>query len=140
MIKVWFSQDKEFYSEMGAFFADKDIAKELDGQMYNTKDATWIYCKFNDEIYGFISLMHGTKYDLLDNFYVLKQHRSRGIGTDMLNNILKYARKDVKLITGNPIAIKMYEHVGFKVESQRGRFYKMKKEIDKHGKTRPPEN
>lgn len=129
MINIYKVQDNNFYAKMGKFFANRSISKELDGQLYNDEKATWGIFEEADEIKGFVSLQHGDKFDVLDNFYVLPEYRNKGLGTQLLNEILGYADKDIKLVTRNEIAFSMYMMKGFDIVRKNGRFYTMIKKV-----------
>ena len=129
MINIYKVQDEEFYSKMGKFFANKNISKEMDGQLYNGDKSTWGIYEEDGLIKGFISLQHGKKVDVLDNFYVLPEYRNKKIGSQLLNEIVGYAQNDIKLVTRNEIAFTMYMLKGFNIIRKNGRFYTMIKKV-----------
>lgn len=127
MINIYKKQDYDFYGKMGKYFADKSIAKELDAQLYNTENATWAIYEKGGEIFGFVSIQHLQKYDLLDNFFILPEYRNKKIGTMLLKEILQYQKQELRAITRNDIAFTMYMLNGFDVTKKNGRFFTLVK-------------
>lgn len=118
-------QNKEFYAEMGKFFADRGIIKELDCQLYNDKNTTW-YISVNEnyqEIDGFISIQDKGKYNYIDNFYVVSKYRNKGIGNKLLKEVIK-DYDNIKLISRNEAAIHLFRKFGFEEYGQNGRYKK----------------
>ncbi len=117
----------EFFYMMGKYFSRKEIAKEMDTQLYSNPLMTWyILYESVDNVYGFISIEKKKDYYYIDNFYVLKEYRNKGYGKKILSKVIeKYGNYKIKLITRNEIAKKLYEEFDFEVISKNGRYFKM---------------
>lgn len=129
-INVYKTQDKHFYSFMGKYFASREIAKELDNQIYNEENTTWfVHMDNEEEVRGFVSMERKKDHVYLDNFYVLKEHRGTDVGTDLLNYVLEdFKNETIKLITRNEIALKMFTSKGFETYRKNGRYHYMSRE------------
>lgn len=121
-----------FFTMMGKYFADRNIIKEMDNQLYSNENMTWLvkYESITDVI-GFCSIENKGKYYYFDNFYIIPKYRGKGYGAEILHKMLLNIDKSVKLITRNEIAKNMYLKEGFKIMGKNGRFYKMTKFIEK---------
>ena len=126
------SKETNFYFLMGKFFADRNIAKEMDCQLYNEDGMTW-YVYFNKEgkVCGFASVIEKNrdkeKWYYLDNFYVVKEERGKGIAKEILQHILN-DYSSIYLISRNEIAINMFMNYGFvKSGAAKGRYITMEK-------------
>lgn len=131
MIKEMTEKEYNFFFLMGKFFASRKFIKEMDCQLYSNEDMLW-YIYFNKEakICGFASLEDNEKYSMLDNFLVLEEYRNKGIGKEILDHIVNdVMEKDIRLISRNPIAIKMFKERGFEITGHNGRYEKMIKKI-----------
>lgn len=120
-------QDDEFYTIMGRFFANREMIKELDNQLYNPENATWILYIESKEVKGFISVEHKKKYDYIDNFYVLEKFRGADIGNTLLDKAVSISGEKIRLITRNEIAFNMFNSRGFETFRKNGRYSYMEK-------------
>lgn len=113
-----------FYSIMGRYFADKKFIKEMDCQLYDNGFEWYLYYQ-GDVLFGFASIEKRKDYYYLDNFYVFEQFRNRGIGTQIVQEILK-DRCYIRLISKNPCAIKIFKKNGFKEYGHHGQYKRFK--------------
>lgn len=129
-LKTYETQGNEFYSLMGPLFANKEYIKELDNQLYNEANTTWILCVEGDKVKGCISIQDKEKHYYIDNFLVMKEFRGSNIGGELLNEaIKKYADKPIKIITRNEIALGMFIKHKFISYRKNGRYYYLEKSI-----------
>ena len=96
-----------------------------------SKALTWTRRKITEQIEKYEQILadgetvgyfhwvdHGTHYEL-DDFYILPQHRGKGIGTAALQVRLENINKPVTLyvFTQNLPAIRLYERLGFRLQA-----------------------
>lgn len=132
MIQVLSDKEYVFYYLMGKYFADRKIIKEMDCQLYNEDGMKWhIYFDKEGNICGFCSIQSNNKKgSYLDNFYVIKEYRGKGIGEQILKSIISQENENISLITRNEIAYKLFKKYGFVEYGKNGRYIKMKREIE----------
>lgn len=128
-IEIHSTQGREFYSIMGGHFADRGFIKELDNQLYNEVAMTWFLWMEEENAKGFISVQYKRDHYYIDNFYVIKEIRGKNVGKELLDAAMEYSkRKEVKAITRNEIAFKMFCERGFISYRKNGRYYYLKRE------------
>jgi GNAT superfamily N-acetyltransferase len=129
-IKKFDQQDKYFYSIMGEHFANKEIIKEMDAQLYNEKNTVWLLY-IDDKshtVQGFVSIHDKGQFHYIDNFYVLEPYRGKKIAHRLLNRAMgELEGKEVKTITRNEITLNMFKKNGFKLDRKNGRYFYLKK-------------
>jgi len=114
--------------EFDDFWNSNILEEEL-----KNKSRKYIVAKENKEILGFagISIASGDAVELM-NIVVRKDKRRSGIGTALLNEIIKIAKKtNLEVLTlevnvNNLSAITLYENFGFERIGIRKKYYKMK--------------
>lgn len=112
-----------FYETMGRYFADRSFIKEMDCQLYDD-GFDWFLWYEDNKLCGFASVENRKHYNYLDNFYVFCQYRNKGIGQNIIRAVLN-EYSNVKLITRNDYALKIFERLGFKETGRNGRYIKM---------------
>lgn len=132
MIRVFKSkeQDAHFYAAMGKYFANLDIAKELERQLYNKDKSIW-YVDFDNEtgeVRGFASLFDSGKYYFLDNLYVLAKFRGGGVAKNIVSQLV-FDNQDtpIKCIANNPYALKIFKGLNFVEVGVNGKYKKLVK-------------
>lgn len=118
------NSNPKFYNIMGRYFADKRFIKEMDCQFYDDGFCWYLYYQ-DDVLCGFASIEPRKGYYYLDNFYVFEQFRNCGIGTQIVQEILK-DRCYIRLISKNPYAIKIFEKNGFQEYGHNGQYKRFK--------------
>lgn len=116
----------DFYVIMGKYFADRSFIKEMDCQLYDNNCEWYLYYSDNT-LCGFASIEDKGKYHWLDNFYVFEAYRNKGIGTQIIEKVLM-DYSNIRLITRNENAIRIFKKFGFREYGQNGRYRKMVKE------------
>lgn len=108
---------------MGRHFASKQFIKELDCQLYDNNFDWFLYFE-NKKLCGFASIEKRKGYYYLDNFYVFLDCRNKGIGKEIIKQIIeKY--NNIKLISRNAIAINIFKKFGFLEYASNGRYKKL---------------
>ena len=125
-------QDDEFYAMMGRYFADLNIAKELERQLYNKERSVWFLVVDQSELVprvrGFASLFETKKHYFLDNLYVFPEFRGQGVAKEIVEYIVKgYTDKPIKCVAVNPYALKVFDDLGFVEVGQNGKYKKFVK-------------
>lgn len=117
-----------FYSLMGRYFADLEIAKELERQVYNKPDTTWLIDFQDGQIAGFVSVHETLKHYFIDNFYVIPIFRGAGIGDYLIGGVVeRFTDKPLKCIACNPVAIHIFKDNGFVEDGHNGKYKKFVK-------------
>lgn len=128
MIKVYPSetQGREFYADMGRFFADLSIAKELERQVYNKPDTTWYVAQQWNLIYGFVSVNETKNYYFIDNFYIIPEWRGQNRGSELIEHIVEdFTDKPLKCVANNPAAIHIFKSCGFVEDGHNGKYTRL---------------
>lgn len=126
-------RDAEFYSYVGPFALNRKVTDEMHdkqyGPIYDEPYAVWfVATEANGELLGFCALFDKEKEIFLDNCYVVKEHRGKGIGQKLFVARLERAKKiqgkrKIKGITMNEAQAHIYQKNGFRLASKRGRYF-----------------
>jgi GNAT superfamily N-acetyltransferase len=115
---------------MGKYFAHRKYAFEMGGwQFYTKDDAIWFVLMQENNVIGFCSIIQEKTHLYFDNFYILKEYRSNGYSKDLFDARLTFAKslkKEIRVITDNPIQMERYKNYGFKENGKRGKYTKFK--------------
>lgn len=134
-IRAYYRHEGDFYTLMGPFFANRKYAQEMGGWQFYTKDrATWFVGLVDGQVVGFCSVIHERTHLFFDNFYVLKPYRGRGYSNLLSKKRIDYAkqlRKEIRVISDNPLQHRKYERDGFRPSGSRGRYTVYKWRPDK---------
>ena len=124
MIRIYREQEqnKDFYALMGRFFASKEIAKEMDQQIYNTAGTDWYIATHRGQVQGFASVTKRNKYGFLDNLWIVPEWRGHGIGTELVETVLDDNPDVIRCIACNPYAIRILEKYGFDEVGKNGKY------------------
>lgn len=116
----------------------------MDCQLYDNDNMFWIIKYDQSEAMGFVSLEKRKNHYYIDNFYVAPIHRGLGVGKEVFEYLMKMIFDDegyfkelnklykinncfeIRLVTKNKIAKKLFEKHGFCVYAKNGKYYKMK--------------
>lgn len=125
-------QNDDFYAVMGRYFADLNIAKELERQLYNKENTVWYLVVDEAElplrVCGFASLFVANKHYFLDNLYVFPEFRNQGIAKEIVESIVKtFTSKPIKCVAVNPYALKVFDDLGFVEVGRNGKYKKLVK-------------
>lgn len=102
--------------------------KSLESELSN-KNAVFTVAKLNDKIVGYVGMYDILKEGYINNIAVNKKFRNMGVGTELLNYLIRYANNnDLEFITlevreSNDNAIRLYKKLGFKKVGIRKNFY-----------------
>ena len=116
---------KELFSK--EIFNTPDTQKYLLGNLEVTdKQKTWLaFLKF--KLIGSVTLTHKNGECEIRGFYVKTRHQGKGIGKKLWNLALKFSQgKDIvlDLYAHNTKTINMYKRWGFKIDKEKGEFYR----------------
>jgi GNAT superfamily N-acetyltransferase len=123
-------QDDRFYALMGPLFANRGIAEEMDGQLYNKPESTWFVAHEDGVAFGCCCFFKEEKRLFFENFWVAPHLRKNGIGKKLFSIRMVEAEKldlPIRGITRHQDSLKKYLDQGFVVTSKRGRFYWLEK-------------
>jgi len=84
-----------------------------------------------DIIVGTVGIVSHDKGVMIDEIFIEEEHRSKGIGTSIINDIIsKNSFIDLWVYIDNVKAIKLYKRLGFEIlEETESRYYMVKKMI-----------
>ena len=116
----------------------KDVLQEQFDEFWNINILTqelenplseYIVAIYNNEVVGYVGLWQPIDEGHITNIVTRKDKRGRGIGSKILEEIIKLAKsKQLKCVTlevnvHNNIAIKLYKRYGFKEVGRRPKYY-----------------
>lgn len=129
-IKVYQDHENDFYCKMGHFFANRKYAFEMGGWQFYTKDkAVWFLAFHKNEVAGFCSAIIESTHVYLDNFYVVKKFRGKGLSKILFESRFNYCKlmgSEIRVISDNESQIKKYQKYGFVFYGKKGRYSKFK--------------
>ena len=109
--------------------ATKEKRKEILRHILKNPDYELLVAELDGKIAGFIDqwiihdFAHGAKLSYIQNLYVTSKHRRKGVGSRLLGEIMKSAKKkgvlEIHVVTefGNKSAINLYRKYGLVRES-----------------------
>ncbi len=108
-------------------FATEDTQKYLKSNLVlSDKQKTWL--AFDGlKLVGSITITEKSEECELRGFYVATKYQGKGIGKKLLSKALNFARGEgivLDLYAHNHKTIRMYERWGFRVDKQKGTFYR----------------
>jgi ribosomal protein S18 acetylase RimI-like enzyme len=116
---------KEYFSEV--IFNTSDTQKYLASNLLvNDKQKCWL-AFIGDELVGSITVIEREKDYEMRGFYVATRYQGAGIGKKLWKLALSFAKgKDITcdIYIHNIKTIEMYKRWGFKVDTERGTFYR----------------
>ena len=128
------NRDAGFYGYIGPFALNRRVTEEMHDKQYGPiydepSYATWLIAtKNNGELLGFCTLFDKEKEVFLDNCYVVREHRGKGVGQKLFVKRLELAKqiqgqRKIKGITMNEAQAHIYQKYGFHLASKRGRYF-----------------
>jgi GNAT superfamily N-acetyltransferase len=130
IVKTYTNHEGDFFQIMGKYFAFRDYAHEMGGwQFYTKKGSVWFVLMDGENVLGFCSIIQERNHIFFDNFYMLKEHRGKGLSRLLWEERMKYAKsmkQEIRVISDNPIQIQRYEKEGFAFYGMRGKYFKYK--------------
>lgn len=83
----------------------------------------------DNKIVGLVLLLDEKEGLLLEEIYIEEEYRNHGIGTNIINNIIKDNKKlNLWVYKENTKALSLYKRIGFKISNEKGPRYFMKYE------------
>lgn len=124
--------DERFFCEMGRFFCDRQIIKELEGPIFDDDSYTWLVAKLDGIIVGFSGYRIDGKGGHFALTYVMPEHRRKGLYRKMFG--IKYrlcASRDVQSVDGvaNPLSKAVFDEAGWQVSRVAGKWTHYRKEV-----------
>lgn len=133
IVRTYTNHEGDFWSLMGRYFAFRDYAHEMGGwQFYTKQGSVWFVLMSGAEVLGFCSIIQEKNHVYFDNFYMLAEHRGRGLSGLLWDARMKYALtmgQEIRVISDNPIQWRRYEREGFKFYGMRGHYKKYKRTL-----------
>lgn len=84
--------------------------------------------KVNDTIIGTVGVIDYEDGKMIDEIFILEEYRNKGIGTDIINNILiKYNKVYLWVYIDNVRAVNLYKRLGFEVIEETDKRYLMER-------------
>ena len=100
-------------------YVENDILVELD----NFK-----MIKVEDILVGTVGVIDYEDGKMIDEIFILEEYRNKGIGTDIINNILiKYNKVYLWVYIDNVRAVNLYKRLGFEVIEETDKRYLMER-------------
>jgi len=130
-------RDKKFYEWLGPYALDRSVSDEIHDRKYESiydepNIGTWVLAIAEDnKVMGFCAIYEKPKEVYLDNSYVDKVYRNKGIGKALFEKRLGIAKelsggRPIKGITKSECQYKIYLKYGFVLTSKRGRYWWVK--------------
>lgn len=99
------------------------VIKDINEELHNFKMII-----FDNKIVGTIGVIDYKDGKMIDEIFILEEYRNRGIGTDIINNILNKNNKVYLWVyIDNIRAVKLYKRLGFKVKEETDKRYFMER-------------
>jgi GNAT superfamily N-acetyltransferase len=126
------ADEREFYGKMGKFFASKTVRKETGGYPINNEpDWQRIVAmeKRRFEIVGFINMEPRDDSLFIHDYYVVAEHRGKGIFSELIKKAAYYASAEKKQLVAsvNKKLQKAFEGRGFEAEREKGVWLTMRR-------------
>lgn len=112
IIKIWYNASTLAHPFLETTFVEK-VKKDM-REIYIPNSETWIF-EENNIIIGFISMLDNE----IGGLFVLPNHHSKGIGTQLVNFVKKLHNElEVEVFEKNSIGRSFYDKYGFKLINQ----------------------
>lgn len=125
-------QNEKFYGIMGPFFANKTFFKIFGEPLHNEQNSTW-FIAFNEEekVIGFCTAFKKKTHTFLNQFFVLDECKSKGVGTALFNTRLAYLKGcgEIRSMVKDERSIHLYRKNEFTIYGKRGNYNLVKKHI-----------
>jgi len=109
ILDVWYQAQNLAHPFLDSAFVEK-VKKDM-RELYIPNSETWVY-EENGRVIGFVGMMGNE----IGGLFVLPNHHSKGIGTELVNFILASANElEVEVFKANKIGRAFYDKYGFKV-------------------------
>jgi hypothetical protein len=119
-IRICTNTEKDFYEQLGPFIGKRDIHKEIGIAIYDDNNKLWAIAKMNGLVVGFAS----KRGKIISDCYVKKEHRQKGILTEILNEICN--EKELKA-TCTQMSKGAFEKIGFIAKKETKKFTYMER-------------
>ena len=110
--------EREFYCNMGKFFASRSVRKELP-YLSNSDATTWVVISENEDIIAFSAFEVFKSKIELKHAYVLPEHRNKGIYEQMIDirmELLSSVTLPITVAVANHDNASRFKGRGFEVE------------------------
>lgn len=119
------NKDRHFYSDMGRFFCDRAVIKELEGPIYDDNHHHWLLMKDGTKVVGFASW--STEKHPVVNFGVIwtdSKYRQKGVAKELFRLRMEMCQEQgattLKALA-NLTSRKMHLAHGWRMVTQRGK-------------------
>lgn len=104
---------------------------------YENKDNIIFVAEHNNKVIGFLSVNNYKEdgYIYLDDYYIREEYRGKGIGSELMNMAISYAKEDhvdrimTHVESANKSSIDFYKNRGFQTEEVQGHRLFIKKTL-----------
>ena len=104
---------------------------------YENKDNIIFVAEHNNKVIGFLSVNNYKEdgYIYLDDYYIREEYRGKGIGSELMNMAISYAKEDhvdrimTHVESANKSSIDFYKNRGFQTEEVQGHRLFIKKAL-----------
>lgn len=123
-IKVYMGNydKKEFYSQMGEFFADRIYRKQLP-YLINDIDKIWYLIYERNKFAGFFGIKICNDNTLISDIYIMENFDKNNIFEYMANHLVNmYKEEDLKVLTKIKAEQIVWHKLGFEVVGNRGNY------------------
>lgn len=130
-LNIYEDHEDDFWSVMGKYFAFRDWAHEMGNwQFYSKPGSVWFVLTESCGVTGFCSIINERTHNYFDNFYVMPEYRGKRLSRILWDERWKKAndlKREIRVISDNPVQIKRYEECGMEFYGMRGRYRKYRK-------------
>ena len=116
---------------------EKGFEEDYLDSFYENKDNIIFVAEHNNKVIGFLSVNNYKEdgYIYLDDYYIREEYRGKGIGSELMNMAIAYAKEDhvdrimTHVESANKSSIDFYKNRGFQTEEVQGHRLFIKKTL-----------
>jgi ribosomal protein S18 acetylase RimI-like enzyme len=121
---LWKLTKKEFLEKINGEWIDEFKMENYKEECSRNIENNYLI-KYNGNNIGWLEYELSKKYIYIGQIHILPEYQGKGIGSNIINEIIKYGRKKKKdiflyVIKYNDKALKFYKKLGFKIYDKYG--------------------